>query len=163
MEAHMMEYRFERADLAPLLRRSVVKLAPIAQKKHIDLDLKVPAELPPIVMDAERISQVVDNLVGNALKFTASNGRVRVTAAHYNHGKQFVCAAVSDTGIGIAAEALKIIFEKFSRVETDGHKSAGTGLGLTIAKHIITDHGGEIWAKSTPGSGSSFYFALPAA
>jgi two-component system sensor histidine kinase GlrK len=71
--------------------------------------------------------------------------------------------AVSDTGIGIAADSLKIIFEKFSRVETNGHKTAGSGLGLTIAKHIISDHGGEIWAKSAPGSGSTFYFALPAA
>jgi two-component system sensor histidine kinase GlrK len=163
MEAHMMEYRCQKANLTPLLQQSVLKLTPIAQSKQIQLELKPLPELPLIMMDEERISQVMDNLIGNALKFTPENGHVRIMAAPYNHSKKAVCVAVSDTGIGIAAESLKIIFEKFSRVETNGHKAAGSGLGLTIAKHIISDHGGEIWAKSTPGSGSTFYFALPAA
>jgi two-component system, NtrC family, sensor histidine kinase GlrK len=162
MEAHMMEYRYQKASLTPLLRQSVLKLAPIAQSKHIQLELKPLPELPLILMDEERISQVLDNLIGNALKFTPANGQVQIMAAPYNHSKKFVCVAVSDTGIGIASESLPIIFEKFSRVETNGHKASGSGLGLTIAKHIISDHGGEIWAKSTPGSGSTFYFALPA-
>jgi two-component system sensor histidine kinase GlrK len=163
MEAHMMEYRYQKANLTLLLQQSVLKLTPIAQNKRIQLELKPLPELPLIMMDEERISQVMDNLIGNALKFTPENGHVRIMAAPYNHSKKAVCVAVSDTGIGIAAESLKIIFEKFSRVETNGHKAAGSGLGLTIAKHIISDHGGEIWAKSAPGSGSTFYFALPAA
>lgn len=163
MEAHMMEYRYQEANLTPLLQQSVLKLAPIAQSKRIQLELKPLPELPLIMMDEERISQVMDNLIGNALKFTPQNGHVQIMAAPYNQSKKFVCVAVSDTGIGIAADSLKIIFEKFSRVETNGHKTAGSGLGLTIAKHIISDHGGEIWAKSAPGSGSTFYFALPAA
>ncbi|MDP4727087.1 MAG: HAMP domain-containing histidine kinase, partial [Desulfobacterales bacterium] len=163
MEAHMMEYRYQEANLTPLLQQSVLKLAPIAQSKRIQLELKPLPELPLIMMDEERISQVMDNLIGNALKFTPENGHVQIMAAPYNQSKKFVCVAVSDTGIGIAADSLKIIFEKFSRVETNGHKTAGSGLGLTIAKHIISDHGGEIWAKSAPGSGSTFYFALPAA
>jgi two-component system sensor histidine kinase GlrK len=163
MEAHMMEYRYQEANLTPLLQQSVLKLAPIAQSKRILLELKPLPELPLIMMDEERISQVMDNLIGNALKFTPQNGHVQIMAAPYNQSKKFVCVAVSDTGTGIAADSLKIIFEKFSRVETNGHKTAGSGLGLTIAKHIISDHGGEIWAKSAPGSGSTFYFALPAA
>ncbi len=163
MEAHMMEYRYQKAKLGPLLHQAVLKLMPIAQSKCIQLELKPLPGLPLIKMDAERISQVLDNLIGNALKFTPQDGQVRIMAAPYNHAKKFVCVAVSDTGIGIAAESLTTIFEKFSRVETNGHKIAGSGLGLTIAKHIISDHGGEIWAKSAPGSGSTFYFALPAA
>ncbi|MFZ0242353.1 MAG: HAMP domain-containing sensor histidine kinase [Desulfobacterales bacterium] len=163
MEAHMMEYRYQKSKLAPLLHQAVLKLMPIAQSKRIQLELKPPPGLPLIRMDAERISQVLDNLIGNALKFTPQDGQVRIMAAPYNHAKKFVCVAVSDTGIGIAAASLTTIFEKFSRVENNGHKTAGSGLGLTIAKHIISDHGGEIWAKSAPGSGSTFYFALPAA
>lgn len=163
MEAHMMEYRYQKAKLAPLLHQAVLKLMPIAQSKRIQLELKPLPRLPLIRMDAERISQVLDNLIGNALKFTPENGQVRIMAAPYNHAKKFVCVAVSDTGVGIAPESLTTIFEKFSRVETNGHKTTGSGLGLTIAKHIISDHGGEIWAKSASGSGSTFYFALPAA
>ncbi|MFZ0613551.1 MAG: HAMP domain-containing sensor histidine kinase [Desulfobacterales bacterium] len=163
MEAHMMEYRYQKVNLAPLLHIAVLKLMPIAQSKRIQLELKPLPGLPLIRMDAERISQVLDNLIGNALKFTPPDGQVRIMAAPYNHAKKFVCVAVSDTGIGIAAESLTTIFEKFSRVETNGHKTAGSGLGLTIAKHIISDHGGEIWAKSAPENGSTFYFALPAA
>ena len=161
MEAHMMEYRYQQSKLEPLLQQMVLKLAPIAKNKMILIELKPMPELPLIRMDDERISQVMENLIGNALKFTPSKGRIIIRTAPYNHDKKFVCVAVADTGIGIPAESVKTIFDKFSRGKTNGHKVAGSGLGLTIAKHIIRDHGGEIWAKSAPGKGSTFYFALP--
>jgi two-component system sensor histidine kinase GlrK len=161
MEAQMMEYRYQKSSLAPLLRQTVLKLAPIAKNKQILFELKPIPELPLIFMDEERISQVLENLIGNALKFTPANGRIIIRTAPYNKSKEFVCVAVADTGIGIPDESVKTIFEKFSRGKTNGHKISGSGLGLTIARHIIRDHGGEIWAKSAPGKGSTFYFALP--
>jgi len=162
MEAHMMEYRYQKSKLEPLLQQMVLKLAPIARNKNILIELKPMPELPLIRMDEERISQVMENLIGNALKFTPSSGHIIIRTAPYNQDKKFVCVAVADTGVGIPAESVKTIFDKFSRGKTNGHKVAGSGLGLTIAKHIIRDHGGEIWAKSAPGKGSTFYFALPA-
>jgi two-component system sensor histidine kinase GlrK len=156
-----MEYRYQKANLAPLLQQMVLKLAPIAKNKKVLMELKPLPELPLIFMDEERISQVMENLIGNALKFTPAEGRIIIRTATYNHNRKFVCVAISDTGIGIPADSVKTIFDKFSRGNTNGHKVAGSGLGLTISRHIIRDHGGEIWAKSAPGKGSTFYFALP--
>ena len=163
MEAHMMEYRYQKSNLASLLQQTVLKLAPIAKSKQIKFELKPVPDLPLILMDEERINQVLENLIGNALKFTPAHGRIIIRTAPYNRGRKFICVAVADTGVGISAESVKTIFEKFSRVKTNVHKVAGSGLGLTIARHIIRDHGGEIWAKSAPGKGSTFYFALPVA
>jgi two-component system sensor histidine kinase GlrK len=163
MEAHMMEYRYQKSNIAPVLQQTVLKLAPIAKSKKILIELKPIPELPLILMDEERISQVMENLIGNALKFTPPKGRIIIQSVPYNHDKKFVCVAIADTGVGIPAESVNTIFDKFSRGKTNGHKVAGSGLGLTITRHIIRDHGGEVWAKSAPGKGSTFYFALPAA
>jgi two-component system sensor histidine kinase GlrK len=163
MEGHMMEYRYQKSNLASLLQQTVLKLTPIAKSKQIMIELKPVPDLPLILMDEERINQVLENLIGNALKFTPPNGRIIIRTAPYNRRKKFICVAVADNGVGIPSESVKTIFQKFSRGKTNGHKVAGSGLGLTIAKHIIRDHGGEIWAKSAPGKGSTFYFALPVA
>ena len=163
MEARMMEYRYQQSSLAPVLQRTVLKLAPLAKRKGIHLELRPIPDLPQVRIDEERIGQVVENLIGNALKFTRENGKVIVRTSPFERDRQFVCIAVSDNGVGISENDLSSVFDKFSRIETNGLKAAGSGLGLTISKHIIADHGGEIWAKSIPGKGSTFYFALPAA
>jgi two-component system sensor histidine kinase GlrK len=163
MEANMMEYRFIKCNLMPVIKHSVKKLIPIARRKNIHLDLKPSPELPAVKIDEERIGQVLENLVANALKFTLNGGRIIIQAVQLNSRKNFICVAVSDTGVGINAEHLQIIFDKYSRVQADRHKAKGSGLGLSIAKCIIEDHGGQIWATSEPGKGSTFYFALPVA
>lgn len=163
MEAQMMQYRFTTCNLIPVIKRTVKKLTPIAQSKKIKLELKPSRKLPAVRIDKERIGQVLENLIANALKFTSEEGRIFIQTVPINRKKNFVCVAVSDTGMGINAEHLQIIFDKYSRVQADGHRIRGSGLGLSIAKYIITDHGGQIWATSKPGKGSTFFFALPVA
>jgi len=161
MEAKMMEYHFSQTNLIHLIRKCILKLAPIAQRKKISLELVPPPQLPEVRMDAERISQLLENLVGNALKYTNEKGSVIVKAALKNDNGQAVEVSVSDTGLGIRGENLEYIFNKFKRIENGKDTVRGTGLGLSIAKYIVAAHGGKIWVESTPGKGSSFFFTLP--
>jgi signal transduction histidine kinase len=162
MEAKMMEYHFNRTDLIQLIRNCILKLAPIAQRKNITLELTPPPQLPEILIDPERISQLLENLVGNALKYTNAKGSVIVRTSVKNHENMAVEVSVSDTGCGIHEKNLNKIFKKFKRIESGKETARGTGLGLSIAKHIISVHGGKIWVESTPGKGSTFFFTLPA-
>ena len=161
MEAKMMDYQLEDSDLLPLLQKSLLKLAPIAQRKKIDLELKPPTDLPPVKIDAERISQLMENLIGNALKFSSAGDKVVLSVDVRNYGTPFLEVAVADTGCGIPKENLEGIFHKFERIDRGKETDRGTGLGLSIAKHIIADHGGKIWAQSKLEKGSTFFFTLP--
>jgi two-component system sensor histidine kinase GlrK len=161
MEAKMMEYHFRECSLIPVVQKSVLKLAPIALRKEINLELKPTNDLPLVKIDGERISQVLENLLGNALKFTPNRGAVTICVSCKNGKKGFVEIAVSDTGNGILKENLENIFDKFKRIDSGKETVRGTGLGLSIAKYIIDAHGGKIWAQSEPGKGSTFFFTLP--
>jgi len=163
MEAGMMEYRFSEGELAPIVQKIVLKLAPLAQRKKIELELMPFPELPLVRMDGDRVTQVVENLLGNALKFTPPGGKVIVVLSQRKHGGGFVEVSIADTGSGIPKEHLARIFERFKRIEKGRETTIGTGLGLSIVKHIIADHGGKIWVRSAPGKGSTFSFALPVA
>ena len=162
MEAKMMEYHFNHTDLIHLIRKCILKLAPIAQRKNITLELTPPPQLPEILVDSERISQLLENLVANALKYTDSQGSVTVSTSLIKNDDMVIEVSVSDTGCGIHEKNLNKIFDKFKRVESGKETVRGTGLGLSIAKHIITVHGGKLWVKSTPDKGSTFFFTLPA-
>ena len=161
MEAKMMDYQLEECDLMPVIQKSILKLVPIAQRGKIDLELKPPPDLPPAKIDVERISQLMENLIGNALKFSSEGGKVVLSVCVRNNGKQFLEVSVADTGCGIPKEHLERIFDKFKRIDRGRETEIGTGLGLSIAKHIISDHGGKIWAQSKLGEGSTFFFTLP--
>jgi signal transduction histidine kinase len=102
---------------------------------------------------------VVVNLLHNAIKFTPSGGQVIVRVTQLDHEIKF---AVSDTGVGIAAEDLPRIFERFYKVDRS-RATSGTGLGLAIARHLVEAHAGKIWAESEVGKGSTFYFTIPLA
>jgi signal transduction histidine kinase len=130
----------------------------LAAEKRLALKVSVPPDLPPGHGDAQRLSQVVLNLVGNAIKFTDEGEvNIQVTAAD---GAFMV--AVSDTGVGIAEGDQQKIFEEFQQVEsTSIRKQGGTGLGLAIAKKIVEMHGGRIGVESRLGQGSTFRFTLP--
>jgi two-component system, NtrC family, sensor histidine kinase GlrK len=159
MEAGMMMYDFELANVDPLIKRALAEMAPLIEAKQIRLENKVHAPLPQVRIDPERILQVMRNLLGNAVKFTPKGGQISVTAKPVN-GKLEV--SVKDSGPGIPAESLISIFEKFSQGNHKGtHRRQGTGLGLAIAKSIISSHGGKIWAESQLGQGSTFIFVLP--
>lgn len=163
MEAKMMDYHYSECDLLPVVQRAVLKLVPLAQKKKIDLELKPVPELPMVRIDPGRIAQVMENLIGNALKFTPERGKVTVSVYHTKGEEDFLQVYVTDSGCGILKQDLKRIFERFKRIEKGRETTMGTGLGLSIVKHIIADHGGKLWVRSAPRKGSTFSFALPVA
>jgi two-component system sensor histidine kinase GlrK len=163
MEAKMMEYNFKRTSLIHFIRKCLLKLSPIAKRKKIVLKLKRRGHIPDILMDTERISQLLDNLIGNALNFTGERGSVIVEVSLKANNGNVIQVSISDTGRGIHKENLENIFKKFKRIEGGKETVRGTGLGLSIAKHVIAAHGGKIWVESTLGKGSTFFFTLPVA
>jgi len=110
--------------------------------------------------DPERIEQVLVNLIDNAIKFADPESKIRIDAEEDHHD---VTVSVKDHGIGIPAENLETIFDKFSTVPSSGRdgKAEGTGLGLAICRAIVEAHGGRIWAESVKGVSSTFFFTLP--
>ncbi len=129
-------------------------------EKGVTLEFDIPAKLPKILADEDRLGQILLNLLGNALQFTPTGGRVLVTVVGADG---VIRIQVSDTGAGIAAEHLPLIFNRFYRVDKSRSRSdGGSGIGLTIAKRLVEAHGGHIWAES-PGfdMGSTFSFTLP--
>jgi signal transduction histidine kinase len=132
----------------------------LAAEKKLKLEVDVPPDLPNGRGDERRITQVLMNLVGNAIKFTEAGG----VAIQARVEDQHLVIAVADTGPGIAPEDQKRIFEEFQQVDTSStRKKGGTGLGLAIARRIVELHGGRIWVDSAPGQGSTFHFTLPLA
>jgi two-component system, OmpR family, phosphate regulon sensor histidine kinase PhoR len=128
-----------------------------AERAGLTLRVDCPANLPKVIIDSQRLEQVLVNLIHNAVKYTKPGGEV-VLGAEAGPGE--VRFAVRDTGIGIPAEDVSRIFERFYRVDKS-RTGSGTGLGLSIAKHIVEAHKGKIWAESTEGQGSTFYFTIP--
>jgi signal transduction histidine kinase len=138
----------------------VESLAPLAEAKSISIENKIDA-LQPVKMDQEMMQQVFRNIIGNAIKFTAENGSIKLEADVRGN---FVEVAVQDTGIGIAEENLERIFLKFQQIlPAKGEKIKGSGLGLATVKEIILAHGGKVWVTSQVGQGSTFYITLPLA
>ncbi|MCJ7822740.1 MAG: HAMP domain-containing histidine kinase, partial [Armatimonadetes bacterium] len=137
-------------------------LRPLAQRNEVELAIDLPPDLPGVQGDCERLRRVVMNLVGNALKFTPSGGRVEVSGRTDKTSNRML-VSVSDNGDGIPKELQDRIFDKFAVAEarrSSGGRSS-TGLGLTFCKLIVEAHGGEIWVESEPGHGSTFTFSLP--
>jgi histidine kinase len=148
-------------SLADLLKNATIRLERQYAEKGVSLTIDLPVDLPEIQVDADRLSQVLFNLVGNALQYTPAGGQVTVAAQR--QGDE-VLVSVQDTGIGIAAEHLSHVFDRFYRADRSRARvSGGSGIGLTIAKHLIEAHGGRIWVESPgDGKGSTFAFTLPA-
>jgi len=163
MEAKMMTYHFSDSCLATVIQKAVKKLTPIAERKNVQLKLDVSPNLPLVKMDTQRINQVLENLLGNAFKFTSDQDSIIISAAVQKESSRHVVVSVFDTGCGMAKENLDRIFDKFHRIEDGRETVRGTGLGLPIAKHVVAAHGGEIWAESEVGKWSAFYFTLPVA
>jgi histidine kinase len=141
----------------------VNRLTSQARAKRIELRVNVPAGLPLVQADLDRITQVLTNLVGNAVQYTPEDGRVTVSAACFG---ETVRVSVSDSGIGIPAEQFPHLFTRFYRVDKSRSRQAGggSGIGLTIAKYLVEAHGGRIWAESEgAGKGSCFSFTLKVA
>ena len=155
------QMEFKPVDLAEILHRSVEMHEPQAQAGEVDLKLSLPESLPKVWGDAQWLTQVADNLVSNAVKFTKAGGSVLVSAQEKG---DVVLAWVSDTGVGIPAKERERVFEKFYRIRSDPDFSPpGTGLGLAIVRNVIEKHRGKVWVESEIGRGSKFSFVVPAA
>ena len=139
----------------------VEELSPRASEKNITVVLELPAALPAVSADVQRLHEVLVNLLDNAIKYTPAGSHVKVSAVPHNG---FLKVCVADNGPGIAAEHLPRIFERFYRVDkARSRELGGTGLGLAIVKHIIQAHGGKVWVESELERGSRFYFTVPLA
>jgi two-component system, OmpR family, phosphate regulon sensor histidine kinase PhoR len=157
IESGQAPLRLFPSGLPYLIEPAVERLRPQATRAGVTLAVVLPEDLPQVMVDADRIRQVVINLVHNAIKFTPAGGYVTVTARVVHDG---IVVSVADTGIGIPAEDLSRIFERFYKADR-ARSSGGTGLGLAIAKHTVQAHNGRLWVESTEGKGSTFSFTLP--
>lgn len=145
-------------QLNVLILNTIENMGSLIHKKQLKVSTKL-TRLPKIMIDRERIGEVITNLLENAIKFTPNKGKIMVGT---EKKKNNIIIKISDTGIGIAKENLKKIFEPFVQLEPSAtRKYGGTGLGLSICKGIVGLHNGKIWAESTLGKGSTFYFSLP--
>ena len=159
MEAGRQQYAFAPVDLAALLRETVAVFGQ-PEGGHV-LRIEADEPLPAVRADADRLRQVLTNLISNAVKFSPDGGEVLV-AAHARDGE--VEVAVADHGLGIPADALPHLFDKFYRVDNrETRRIGGTGLGLALVKQIVEAHQGRVWVESEPGRGSRFAFTLPVA
>lgn len=143
----------------PVVEHVLQSMNPLAEGRQIKLALDISDPVPGVLADQDKLTQVLMNLISNAIKYTSGPGKVTVAVEQQANEVQF---SVTDTGAGIAPEDLPKVFEKFQhfrRLPDSGMKS--TGLGLAISKRLVELHGGRIWATSTVGKGSTFFFALP--
>ena len=155
------QLRVEKIQLSPsdLIAEAVEMQRVLAAATSIELRVDAVPDLPPILGDHERLLQVFENLIGNALKFTEAGGQVTAGVAPGESGALFW---VADTGRGMTPEELARVFDRFWQASARSGR-LGAGLGLPITKGIIEAHGGRIWVESAPGQGSTFFFSIPLA
>ena len=158
-EAGELSFAVRPVQPQSLLERTVVAHTPAAQQKQVELLLDAPADLPDVEVDPDRLAQVLDNLVSNALRYTPENGRIQLTAQQTPTGIQL---RVQDSGPGMDAADLAHVFDRFYRGDKSRQRhDGGSGLGLAIARSIVESHNGRIWAESTLGDGATFIIELP--
>jgi signal transduction histidine kinase len=159
IEAGRMELEVSAFDLPAAIDNALTLVRERAGRRSISLQTAIDPHLGQLRADERKLKQILLNLLSNAIKFTPEGGRIDVTAAPVGG---FVQVAVSDTGIGIAAEDLDAVFEEFRQVGDADKKAEGTGLGLSLCRKFVELHGGRIWVESRPGVGSTFAFTIPA-
>jgi len=147
-----------RCHLDEIIHAAVKTHYPMLNKNQNRLEIRIEPGLPDICADPARISQVVVNLISNAVRFTTEG--VITISAEREENQLVVC--VSDTGVGVAPERLPLLFERYGgKQKSGGGQDTGTGLGLYICRHIVEQHGGTIWLESEEGKGTSVFFTLP--
>jgi signal transduction histidine kinase len=151
--------RREAVQLANVLKYTMEMFEPHLKKKEINLDLNVAPNLHSLRANPIRIRQMLDNLIGNAIKYTPAGGNIRVSVSME---ERQIILEVTDSGPGIPPAEQNHIFEKFFRASNAPEDVGGSGVGLAIVKSIVDSHQGRIWVESTLGKGSSFFVVLPA-
>lgn len=150
-------------DMNQLVERTVLMLQPLAEDKRITIHCELAENIPEMNIDADRMHQVIYNILGNAIRYSAEQGAIQVTTTMEMISKlSWLVIAISDNGPGIIAEDIPYIFDHFYRGDKSrDRKSGGSGIGLAIAKSLVESHGGEILVDSQVGNGSTFYIRLP--
>jgi signal transduction histidine kinase len=159
IERGSLEFYFEETDMQELITKVMDQLQPLATLKRLEMSFVPPTKTIPVIMaDKQKLRQVVTNLIDNAIKYT-SKGQITV---HLECDGEMITVQVKDTGRGISKDEAKTIFQKFSQGKDLLTRATGLGVGLFLAKMIITQHHGKIWAES-PGvnQGSVFAFSIP--
>jgi len=159
IESGRVTFNRQPVDPRSLIEQAVERMALQAERSGLTIGMEDRGPVPAVNADAERIESVLTNLLHNAIKFTPPGGKISVSAYQKENDVVF---SIRDTGVGIKPEDLSRIFERFYKAD-QSRSGGGTGLGLSIARHTVEAHGGKIWAESTPGQGSVFYFSLPLA
>ena len=159
MDADRLELETRRIPVGPFVESCIETSTPRAKDKDLKLLVNLAERVPDIAGDRRRLTEVLQNLLDNAIQYTPAGGQIMVSAGPKNGEVIFT---VSDTGIGIPQADQPRIFERFYRVDVARSREVGgTGLGLSIAKHLIENHGGKIWVDSEVGRGSQFHFSVP--
>jgi len=163
-DSQALKLKQEPLDVRDLVERSVHKLAPQVEEKGILVEVGASEEPQWVLADADRIEQVLVNLLDNAIKYSPEEGRITVAIDEGSPSPGLVSVAVRDEGVGIPTEDLPRVFERFYRVDrARSRDGGGSGLGLSIAKAIVEAHGGEITLRSEEGQGTTVHFTLPRA
>ncbi len=158
IQAGKLHIEPEVAAYAPIVEEAIAPLRSLSDQKGLTLTLDI-RENPDLVVDARRLTQVLTNLVDNAIKFTPKDGQITVRV---RRDENDLLTEIEDTGPGIAPESIPKLFRPFSQVDMSStRRVGGSGLGLTISKALVEAHGGRIGVRSTPGEGSTFWFTLP--
>jgi signal transduction histidine kinase/DNA-binding response OmpR family regulator len=158
IEAGKIEWRMQPAQISEIIDRAAAATAALFEPKPFKLSIDLESDLPQLILDHDRMIQVVINLISNSVKFTTEGG---ITVRARRDGAM-VLVSVTDTGMGIDPKDYDKVFEQFVQVgDTLTNKPMGTGLGLPICKQIVEHHGGKIWVESQLGKGSTFSFTLP--
>jgi two-component system phosphate regulon sensor histidine kinase PhoR len=161
IESGLVKVSKETHSLALIIRDAAEMITGYAQEKDITVEAPSAILYDQVYVDRDMISQVVINLLSNAVKYTPSGGRVTLKSV-LNEVDGKITVSISDTGVGIPAEDVDHVFDKFYRVKANNKYAKGTGLGLNLVKQIVeTVHGGSVFVTSTPGQGSTFGFELP--
>ncbi len=159
IEAGKLELNYREFSANEVLNDTLTSVAPLAEKKNLDMKVEIDSKLASIAADESKFKQIMYNLLSNAVKFTPDHGKITVKAVA---NRKLAVVTVTDTGIGISEEDQEIIFQQFRQVsDSDDREFEGTGLGLALTKKLVEMHGGRIWLKSEPGRGSSFSFSIP--
>ena len=159
LESGRLKMNLQPVSLRPIVEKVLEDFKTQAAGRRVKLVNKVP-ELTAHA-DADRLHQLLGNLIGNAIKYGRTEGQVNLSGKRTDGGMIELC--VRDDGPGIPVESLDRVFERFYRVDkARSREQGGTGLGLSIVKHIAHGHGGKVWVQSEPGKGAAFYFTLPA-
>lgn len=160
IESGKMELQLGLADIQDIIKRGTKKFFPVLQQKNQQFSCDISKNIPEVRIDEPKLRKILNNLIGNANKFTPEGGHIHLGIS-FRPEKNELLFVVEDNGIGIRAEDRALIFEKFRQVDASATRQYhGTGLGLTLVKHLVELHGGRIWLESAPERGARFCFTM---